>query len=91
MLFQAGDSDFEEFVEVGANDGEELDAFEQGVCGIGCLGQNALVELKPTEFAGQETRTLRDGHGVGEVNSARWVGRENLVTKGLTIFSALVG
>jgi hypothetical protein len=50
-----------------------------------------LIELEPTEFAGEEARTLGDGHGAGEVNSARWGGCENLVTKRLTICAALVG
>jgi hypothetical protein len=33
LLHQAGDADLEEFVEVGADDGEELGALEQGVSG----------------------------------------------------------
>jgi hypothetical protein len=49
-LFEGGDADFEEFVEVGANDGEEFKAFEEGLGGVLGLFEDALVEFEPTEF-----------------------------------------
>jgi hypothetical protein len=33
LLDEAGDADFEELVEVGGDDGEELEALERGDCG----------------------------------------------------------
>ena len=49
-LFQGGDADFKEFVEVRADDGEEFEAFERGLGGILSFLEDSLVELQPAEF-----------------------------------------
>ena len=49
-LFEGGDADFEEFVEVGADDGEEFETFEERLGGILGFFEYALVEFEPTEF-----------------------------------------
>jgi hypothetical protein len=50
QLFECGDADFEEFVEVRADDGEEFEAFEEGLGGVLGLFEYTLVEFEPTEF-----------------------------------------
>ena len=40
----------EELVEVGADNGEKLDAFEERVAAIACLIEHPLVELQPAEL-----------------------------------------
>jgi peroxiredoxin Q/BCP len=54
LLFESGDADLEELVEVGADDAEEFDAFEQGEGLIEGLLEDALVEFEPAEFPGDE-------------------------------------
>jgi len=49
-LFEGGDADFEELVQVRADDGEEFEPFEEGLGRILSLFENALIKLKPTEF-----------------------------------------
>ncbi len=49
-LFEGGDADFEEFVEVGADDGEEFETFEERLGGILGFFEDALVEFEPTEL-----------------------------------------
>jgi hypothetical protein len=49
-LLEGGDADFEEFVEVRADDGEEFEAFEERLGGILGLFEDALVEFEPAEF-----------------------------------------
>jgi len=51
LLLEAGDADFEKFVEIGTDDAEEFQPFQQRVAGIGSFIQNALVEFKPTQLA----------------------------------------
>lgn len=51
LLDKAGDADFEKFVEVGGDDGEEFDALEEGVEGRLGLFEDAAVEGEPGEFA----------------------------------------
>jgi hypothetical protein len=51
QLFEGGDTDFEEFVEVGADDGEKLETFEEGLGGVLGLFEDALIEFEPTELA----------------------------------------
>ena len=54
LLFEAGDADFEELVQVGAEDAEELDALEQGRGRVQRLLQDALIELQPAQLAVEE-------------------------------------
>ena len=56
---EASDADLEKFVEVGAGDGEEFDAVEEGQVGAECFAEDALVELQPGEFAVE----VGEGHG----------------------------
>ena len=56
LLLQHGDANHEELVEVGADDGEELDAFEDGVPAIARLVEDAFVEGQPAELAVQIER-----------------------------------
>jgi len=55
-LFEGGDADFEELVQVRADDGEEFEPFEEGLGRILSLFENALIKLKPTEFTIQVRR-----------------------------------
>ena len=51
QLLEGGDADFEELVQVGADDGEEFEPFEKGLGRVLSLLKNAMIELKPTEFS----------------------------------------
>ena len=51
LLLQDRDPNHEELVEVGADDGEELDAFEQRVTAVAGLVEHPLVEREPAELA----------------------------------------
>ncbi len=46
-LQQAGLADFNVFVEVGAGDGQEFDALQQGVGGVFSLFEHTAIELHP--------------------------------------------
>ena len=50
QLFEGSDADFEEFVEVGADDSEEFETFEERLGRILGFFENALVEFEPAEF-----------------------------------------
>jgi hypothetical protein len=69
LLFEAGDADFEELVEVGAGDGEELDAFEEWVGGVERFVEDALVEREPAEFAAEEVICRESLHWAKGVSS----------------------
>ena len=83
---QAGDAHGVEFVEVGGGDGDEAQAFEQGMARVFGLLDDAAVEGEPGEFAVDEAgrvaerdrlgqgRVLRLG-GAGDVHRARVIGR----------------
>ena len=51
LLQDGGDAHHEELVEVGAGDGEELDALEQRMRRVLRLRQHALVERQPAQLA----------------------------------------
>ena len=51
LLLQHRDANHEELVEVGADDGEKLDAFEERVAAIARLVEHPLVERQPAELA----------------------------------------
>jgi len=51
LLLEAGDADHEEFVEVRAGDGEELQPLQGGDARIEALLEHALVEGQPRELA----------------------------------------
>ena len=46
-MAQDGDLHLEEFVEVGTDDGEELEAFEQRIGRVQGFIQHALIEFEP--------------------------------------------
>ncbi len=50
LLQQRGDAHHEELVEVRGDDGQELDAFEQGMCRVERLVEHTLVELQPAQL-----------------------------------------
>lgn len=50
QLFEGGDADFEELVEIRADDREKLQPFQQGLGGILGLLKDALVELQPAQL-----------------------------------------
>ncbi len=62
LLAQTGDPDLEELVEVAGEDGQELDAFEEGVAFVTRLEQDPRVELEPGKLAVQ-VRERRLGSG----------------------------
>ena len=51
LLHDAGDPDLKEFIQVGAYDGEEADALEQGDAFVFGEFEDPSVETKPAEFA----------------------------------------
>jgi hypothetical protein len=61
QLFEGGDADFEELVEVRADDSEEFESFEKGLGWILGLFEDALIKGKPAEFA-IEVRGGVEGH-----------------------------
>ena len=64
FLLQAADADHEEFVEVGLEDGEELQAFQQRHVWVLGLLQDAAVEFQPTQLAVEiEGRIVQARHG----------------------------
>jgi len=50
QLFEGGDTDLEELVQIGTDNGEELDPLEKGLGRILGFLQHPLVEFQPTEF-----------------------------------------
>jgi hypothetical protein len=54
LLFEAGDSDFEELVEVAAGDAVEPEPFQQWVVGPEGFFQDAVIEFEPAQFAIEE-------------------------------------
>ncbi len=69
LLLQTGDAHHEEFVDVGTEDGEKVQAFEKGIRRLLCLGQHALLKGEETELAVLEEpgvvkgESLRPGSG----------------------------
>jgi hypothetical protein len=51
FLEDGGDAHHEELIEVGAGDGQKLDALEQGVRRVLCLREHALVERQPAQLS----------------------------------------
>ena len=51
LLLEAADALHEEFVDIGTDDGDELDPLEQRVVLVLGLGQHALVEFEPRKLA----------------------------------------
>jgi hypothetical protein len=64
---QTADADHEEFVQVGAGDGQELQSLQRRQRLVAGLVENALVELQPGELAVEEfwRRGGLVGHGEG--------------------------
>ena len=82
QLFEGGDADFEEFVEVGADDGEEFESFEKGLGWILGLFENALIKGKPAELT-IEVRGGVEGHQgiISERSRKDEVGRRSYIPK----------
>jgi len=55
-LFEGGDADFKELIQVRTDDGEEFEPFEEGLGRVLSLFENALIKLEPTEFTIQVRR-----------------------------------
>ena len=53
-LLNSGNADHEKLVEVGREDGEELQPLEQRDCGIHGFFQDSGVEFDPADFAVEE-------------------------------------
>ena len=62
---EAGDADLEEFVEVGGGDGQEAEAFKEGVGGVAGFFEDALVEFKPAQLAVDEVLGVERWSGGG--------------------------
>ena len=56
QLFEGGDADFEELIEIGADDGEEFESFEEGLGGVLGLFEDTMIEFEPAELAIQVRR-----------------------------------
>jgi len=50
LLFDAGDADLEELVEVRGEDREEFDPFEQRLGAVLCFLEDPAIELQPAQF-----------------------------------------
>src|SRR5439155_26418296 len=59
LLFEPGDADLEELVEICGCNGEEFDPFQQRRCRVSRLIEHALVEFQPAQLAVEEV--LRKG------------------------------
>ena len=68
-MFEAGNTDHEEFVEVRAENGEELDAFEERVCGVVGFFEDAALEAEEAEFAVDEEAAV-----IERESGLRWGG-----------------
>jgi hypothetical protein len=55
-LFESGDADFEELVQVRTDDGEEFEPLEQGLGRVLSFFKNALIKLQPTKLTIQVRR-----------------------------------
>ena len=55
-LFEGGDADFKELIQVRTDDGEEFEPFEEGLGRVLSLFENALIKLQPAEFPIQVRR-----------------------------------
>lgn len=55
-LFEGGDADFEELVQIRTDDGEEFEPFEEGLGRVLRLFKNALIKLQPTKLTIQVRR-----------------------------------
>jgi len=60
-LFKGSDANLEEFVEVGADDSEEFETFEERLGGVLGLFEDTLVKFLPTELT-IEIRGGVEGH-----------------------------
>ena len=82
QLFEGGDADFEELIEIGADDGEEFESFEEGLGWILGLFENALIKGKPTELT-IEGRGGVEGHQgiISERSRKDEVGRRSYIPK----------
>ena len=82
QLFEGGDADFEELIEIGADDGEEFESFEEGLGWILGLFENALIKGKPTELT-IEVRGGVEGHQgiISERRRKDEVGRRSHIPK----------
>jgi hypothetical protein len=85
-LHEAGLADFNVFIEVGAGDGEELDAFKQGVGRVFGFFQDTSIELHPGVVASvEELLFLRSSsHG----RNLRRVGESTAFGRGLAPYAA---
>ena len=59
LLFQSGDPHLEEFIEIGADDAEELQPFQQRIGGVQRLVEHALVEFQPAQLAIEKVLRLK--------------------------------
>ena len=69
-LHESGLADFDVFVEVGAGDGEELDALDEWVGGIFGFFEDAAIELHPGVVASVEELLFLCGSSHGNLSSA---------------------
>jgi hypothetical protein len=74
LLEDAGDADLDELIEVAGGDGEELDALEEGIGGVGGFFEDAAIELEPGLVAVDET-ALGGGLRRGLLARGRGLGR----------------
>ncbi|KRO62774.1 MAG: hypothetical protein ABR82_06125 [Verrucomicrobia subdivision 6 bacterium BACL9 MAG-120507-bin52] len=55
-LLEGGDTDFKELIEIGADDGEEFESFEEGLGGVLGLLEDTMIEFEPAKLAIQVRR-----------------------------------
>ena len=76
LLFKARDAHLEEFVQIRADDTEELQSFEKRIRFLNRLIEDALVEFQPAQLAVDEIGAIRKFHPrIVRLPSARFKGR----------------
>jgi hypothetical protein len=51
LIFHCGNANLEKLIKVGRENGAELQTLKERNSRLGCETQNALVEIKPTQFS----------------------------------------
>jgi hypothetical protein len=62
LLLETSHADFEKFVEVRTHNRKELQALQQGICGVESLIKHTLVEFQPAQLTVDEMFAFREVH-----------------------------
>jgi len=70
LLLQSGDAHLEKLVEIGTDNAEKFQTFQQGIRLVECLIENPLVKFEPAKPPIDEERGIIEFHGV---STMRWI------------------